>query len=442
MARTGGCICSQPLENFLLESYYNAGGALVTPLSGFWHAAGGREVPLYADCSLDEVIRCPNQQACNHSVSELVTRNLYNPNATLVASSWEEYGTLLCSNQSGYTGLLCASCKPGFGQTDAFTCSACLGVSANGQGEVNRRKIWGLLATYGAAFIVVVWSTIWWGVQESHTQEPEPDDRGRGVHGHGMHVVDVIKALAMYAQYFAGVIAKLPVELPDSVSTTFGWLAAHKQMLQQPRFMERFGFLYSDYEVHLKQQAAADGARMFRDVRAFASWCRHRTTLVWDAVIHLQTVALMFISVYGMMMHEYYQVLILTVVFGIYLILVVWLRPFRVHANQQLQAASTAVLFSTSLCMLTFIKPDGLDAQQQKGYEKVKDAMGVVVLAVNALFVAIGLVLLVTSAIKLAKKTLSKEQEAEQQGNAEAEQQHHQQQQQQQQGNARGLDAA
>lgn len=144
--------------------------------------------------------RCPNQRACNHSVSELVKRNLYNPNVTLVASSWEEYGTLLCSNKSGYTGLLCASCKPGSGQTDAFTCSACLGVSANGQGEVNRRKVWGLLATYGAAFIVVIWSTIWWGVQESHTQEPEPDDRGRGVHGHGMHVVDVIKALAIYAQ--------------------------------------------------------------------------------------------------------------------------------------------------------------------------------------------------------------------------------------------------
>uniref|UniRef100_A0A383WGN2 Uncharacterized protein n=1 Tax=Tetradesmus obliquus TaxID=3088 RepID=A0A383WGN2_TETOB len=78
----------------------------------------------------------------------------------------------------------------------------------------------------------------------------------------------------------------------------------------------------------------------------------------------------MFISVYGLMIHEYYQVLILTVVFGIYLISVVWLRPFRVHANQQLQAASTAVLFSTSLCMLTFIEPQGLDAEQQQGYEK------------------------------------------------------------------------
>uniref|UniRef100_A0A383W129 TRP C-terminal domain-containing protein n=1 Tax=Tetradesmus obliquus TaxID=3088 RepID=A0A383W129_TETOB len=126
----------------------------------------------------------------------------------------------------------------------------------------------------------------------------------------------------------------------------------------------------------------------------------------------------MFVSVYGMKMHEYYQVLILTVVFGAYLLLVVLLRPFRVHANQRLQAASTALLLITSLCMLTFIKPDGLDEQQQRGYEGRKTAMGVVVRAVNALFVAVGLALLVASAVQLARRTLRNEQ-AEHQGNVE-----------------------
>jgi hypothetical protein len=192
------------------------------------------------------------------------------------------------------------------------------------------------------------------------------------------------------------------------------WAAAHRQLLQEEWFMQKFGFMYSDYEVHQEREAPLR-ALISRDVSTFASWCRHRMALVWDAVIHVQTVALMFISVYGMMIHEYYQVLILTVVFGFYLILVVWLRPFRVHANQRLQAASTAVLFGTSLCMLTFIEPDGLDAQQQQGYDKGKNAMGVVVLVVNALFVVIAVALLVASAVHLAKRTLRSE-DAEQQG--------------------------
>uniref|UniRef100_A0A383WE46 Uncharacterized protein n=1 Tax=Tetradesmus obliquus TaxID=3088 RepID=A0A383WE46_TETOB len=122
------------------------------------------------------------------------------------------------------------------------------------------------------------------------------------VNGRGMQVTDVIKALAMYAQYFAGVIAKLPLEFPTSVSATFGWLgaawsnafgshssldclltpahAAHRQLLQEPWFIEKFGFMYSDYEVHLENPAAPSGARKFHNFRAFASWSRHRTTLV------------------------------------------------------------------------------------------------------------------------------------------------------------------
>jgi hypothetical protein len=58
----------------------------------------------------------------------------------------------MCSGNSGYTGLLCSVCKPGFGQTDAFTCDACLGVSPDGQGAVNIPLIWALMVVYGAAF--------------------------------------------------------------------------------------------------------------------------------------------------------------------------------------------------------------------------------------------------------------------------------------------------
>jgi hypothetical protein len=187
------------------------------------------------------------------------------------------------------------------------------------------------------------------------------------------------------------------------------WTAAHKRNLQVASFVERYGFMYSDYTVQPDKAAGFPLFRNWRNCSVLLSWCKQHTMLVWDAVIHVQTVALMYVSVYGMMIHEYYQVLILTVVFGMYLILIVWLRPFRVHANQQLQAASTAVLFGTSLCMLTFIEPAGLDMQQQQGYNAVKNAMGWVVLVVNALFVAIGAALLVASAVQLAKRTMRSE---------------------------------
>jgi hypothetical protein len=39
------------------SSAYCPGGALVTPLPGFWHAAGGSETPLCPSCSLGDVIR-------------------------------------------------------------------------------------------------------------------------------------------------------------------------------------------------------------------------------------------------------------------------------------------------------------------------------------------------------------------------------------------------
>jgi hypothetical protein len=64
------------------------------------------------------------------------------------------------------------------------------------------------------------------------------------------------------------------------------------------------------------------------------------------------------------------------------------------------------MLFSTSLCMLTFIKPDGLDTQQKDGYDAAKKAMGWVVLTVNLLFVVVGVALLVTSVVQLVRKIL------------------------------------
>jgi hypothetical protein len=146
--------------------------------------------------SLLLLCRCPNQAACYHDVIELAARNPYNPNITRVAS-WFEYTDIQCTKNSGYTGMLCASCRQGFGQTDAYTCDTCLGVSVGGQGvkgRVDHRLIWLLLFVYGAVFAVFMSFTIEWGVQESHNQELDDNNNNE------IHVTDVVKALTMYAK--------------------------------------------------------------------------------------------------------------------------------------------------------------------------------------------------------------------------------------------------
>jgi hypothetical protein len=137
--------------------------------------------------------RCPNPNACQHSAVDLTKRNLFNPNTTQLSNSWAEYGQQLSSVNTGYTGLLCASCQLGYGQTDAFTCDPCLGVGANGSGQVDRRRIWAMLCVYGALFTGLIWFTIQSGVKESHSQLSQASDRE-------MQVTDVVKALTMYAQ--------------------------------------------------------------------------------------------------------------------------------------------------------------------------------------------------------------------------------------------------
>jgi hypothetical protein len=100
-----------------------------------------------------------------------------------------------------------------------------------------------------------------------------------------------------------------------------------------------------------KRALQAAERRLHLLARATKQWF----PLFWDVVIHVQTVILVTISIFGLLNHEYYQLLLLCAVFGLYLILILWLRPFK-KGLQELQAAATALLFWTCLLSLVFVQ--------------------------------------------------------------------------------------
>jgi hypothetical protein len=153
--------------------------------------------------------------------------------------------------------------------------------------------------------------------------------------------------------------------------------------------------MYSDYKTdHVgRQQQVADETGRYpgpamRYLLTLQQWVQHHLILVWDAVIHIQTILLVCVSVIGMLLHEYYQTLILAAVFGMYLMLIAWLRPFRNPHVQRLQCLSSATLFVSCLLVLFLIPPDYMDTRQSNFYRGLQPDIGQLLIAINVTFVS------------------------------------------------------
>eukprot|EP00775_Hariotina_reticulata_P001120 gene1120-1455_t len=171
---------------------------------------------------------------------------------------------------------------------------------------------------------------------------------------------------------------------------------ANRAKMNDQLFQTWFGFLYQGYAYDLaaaegQQQPQPDGGRSWRQ---FAMLVKSWVVSVWDVVTHGTTVALTICSVYGMYgMHEYYQVLFLSGIFGTYLFAVLWLKPFK-GITQPLQVFATAVLLATSLNILSFIPPMGLDRRQGKFAKQLAAHTGNFLVALNAAYITSVLVVL------------------------------------------------
>jgi hypothetical protein len=206
----------------------------------------------------------------------------------------------------------------------------------------------------------------------------------------------------MHAKWAAGVgipSVILVVAVPLFVALLLWWGARNKR-LHTLGFRGRFGFMYRDYKTdHVgRQQQAADGTSLcsespdtqtalIKHLSAVRQWVYRHLILVWDAVIHIQTVLLVCVSVIGMLLHEYYQTLILAAVFGTYLMLIAWLHPFRNLDVQRLQCLSSATLFVSCLLVLVFIPPDYMDTRQSNFYRGAQPDIGRLLIAINVAFV-------------------------------------------------------
>jgi hypothetical protein len=173
--------------------------------------------------------------------------------------------------------------------------------------------------------------------------------------------------------------------------------ALHTNCLSDQRFTARYGFMYSNYRI---DPPMLHGGRLAR----LLSTIRYRVNIVWDVVVHCQTLLLVFIAVYCRIWHEFYQVQLLCAALTAYMLVITVFRPFRLLASQCLQTAAVAVLLMTCMCVTTFIKPDALDRNQLLGYQQAAGSIAVFVLIINGLFVAAALALLVSCLLPINKK--------------------------------------
>jgi hypothetical protein len=168
------------------------------------------------------------------------------------------------------------------------------------------------------------------------------------------------------------------------------WLqhALNTGRLDDDSFTARYGFMYSNYRI---DPPMPHGGRLAK----LLSTAGYRVNIAWDAVIHLQTLLLVFIAVYCRIWHEFYQAQLLCAALAAYMVAIAVFRPFRLLASQCLQTASVAVLLMTCLCVTTLIKPDAMDTSQLLGYRQAADSLAIFVLVINGMFIVVAAALLI-----------------------------------------------
>jgi hypothetical protein len=168
------------------------------------------------------------------------------------------------------------------------------------------------------------------------------------------------------------------------------WLmrALRMRTLAAKDFVQYFGFLYSNYKTDIP---IPEGGSLVKHLNAV----RYRVNIAWDAVVHLQSLLLVFIGVYGTTWHEFYQTSALFTLLAAYLLMIVLFRPFRLPSIQFLQSACFAVLCFTCTCVLLLIKPDDMDSKQEANYTRAASVFAVLILVFNGVFLLGMFVLLI-----------------------------------------------
>ena len=175
----------------------------------------------------------------------------------------------------------------------------------------------------------------------------------------------------------------LCVVLPVSVFLT---MFLHRARLQDPAFRRHFGFLYHNYR---------------------PAYC------AWEAVVILQTLCIVSISVYGLKLGAYYQALLMNAVLAFMLLLQTACKPHASWQLHRLYQAALGCLLLTSYAAMSFLSMAAVSSSNngviisgsssssnsynQQAYTVYKATMGVIVLLANVGFMAYALMVLFRS---------------------------------------------
>eukprot|EP00877_Chromochloris_zofingiensis_P004670 jgi/Chrzof1/14203/Cz08g29110.t1 len=466
------------------------GGAVVIPKEDFWQPTPDDSQSII--CSLADIARCPNFEACWVDREHLRVIHPYNFTSLNRTDNWTDYSNSQC--KAGYTGRLCSICSYNlsYGQTDPFNCSLCLD---------RNWKIYLVYIATAMLYLLFIAFTLWVSLpKKSHNQQH--DDAS---------AADILKALIMYGQYMV-FICKLQINWPVPLDRVFAsinnawstatgaavsldcitgrnsavfkvwvnllmplamylllmmfvvgcgvlqrrsgttwhqyvkdrWVRAlivtiyffYPSLVRMALGMftckEVCGSRYWVWDMTQKcwDPKHSDQARLAFTVGVFAAagslfvplWvvslllCNYKhldhvqfrrqfdvlysdyrrdhtkavvnyVRVTWDAAIHVQTIVLTFVSVYGLLLHEYFQALILTAAFGFYLIAIFYVNPFVNRATRHVQTTLMTCVFATALVSLTFFPPSGFDAAPGDVYSHISIASGCAILSFIMLFV-------------------------------------------------------
>jgi hypothetical protein len=134
----------------------------------------------------------------------------------------------------------------------------------------------------------------------------------------------------------------------------FMWHSRKHGKLTIPEFEHHYGFMYQLW-------------------RAEVCW--------YEAIILLQTTALVVVATFGFGLGAYYQVLVTTAVLGVVVVMMQWVRPFKCPAAGAVAMQSACVLLLTSYTVLTFLPYIGVEPGLV--YSNI---MGAILLLFNVVF--------------------------------------------------------
>jgi hypothetical protein len=131
------------------------------------------------------------------------------------------------------------------------------------------------------------------------------------------------------------------------------WLISNKARINDPGFRLHYGFLY----------------RNFRRERCF-----------WEAVVALQTAALVSVAVYSSVVGVYFELLMFAFVFSMIVLVQLWHRPYAFRRLHHLYLMATGLLYATAFIALSFIEVE------KPSHRIYREVIGVVLLLMIGAF--------------------------------------------------------